>query len=262
MNHIKTILGKALAVVWNDFDFHQAATEEAFYGLLTAFGVSVADSFRISGCTVNIAGVTYTVVAGYICLEGEILKVDAHSVDVQGGEAAYWDIIETNDAAGYKEDSDGTYHDTYKVRKAKLYAAAAPVSGLPYNCDTLQDKIIGLASRDLAEKAYSTVDYSPVLLNGWALGTSATGYTIRYKKDQFGYLELIGVVIPTNRTSDVVFRLPSGFHPIAAQGTFRGRVEEFGGISLACTLDEAGDFTIIGSSAAATAYYIHLRIRL
>ena len=138
---ITTDLG-GFPFVLDDIRFEQDAVRNAFYGILTAWGITDDESFILSGCEVTTGGGNYNVAAGYVVLSGEVFKVDAHSVAIVGGQTYFWQISETNDPAGLKVFEAGPSYNTYKVRKAVVIGSiGTPVSYLPMLAPTIHEKI-------------------------------------------------------------------------------------------------------------------------
>lgn len=178
MNKVLTTNNGGFPVVLNDLRFEQAATRDAFYGLLSAFGVSVADSFIISGCTIAsyLAGGAYA--AGYISLEGEVYKVDAGVLPVLGvGETWYWAVDVSYDSAGLKVFENAASVDTYQVRKAKIISSTTGLAAT-LTTATLADKIRAIVSEGWAAyvPVFTAHDSSDVVVTGGVTVSGITAY--------------------------------------------------------------------------------------
>lgn len=178
MNKVISTNNGGFPVVLNDLRFEQAATRDAFYGLLSAFGVSVADSFIISGCTIAsyIAGGSYA--AGYISLEGEVYKVDAGVLPVLGGgEAWYWAVDVSYDGTGLKVFENAASVDTYQVRKAKIINTTSGLAAT-LTTATLADKIKTIVAPNWASyvPTFAAYDSSDVVVPGGVTVSSLSAF--------------------------------------------------------------------------------------
>lgn len=143
MNKLKTNNTGGWPLELEDLEFAEAATREAFYGLMTAFGIAPQDSFIISGCESSAPNYN----AGYICLNGEILKVVADVIPTPGvGEVLYWDLEISYDSAGREQFENSSTNDTYELRRGVLKAGALSVGTyMPFAAKTLADILADLA---------------------------------------------------------------------------------------------------------------------
>jgi hypothetical protein len=107
-------------------DFSQQATRDTFLALMSAYGIDITEGFIISGCIITGTDEDgYDITEGYICVTGEIFKVDAHSIGPKDVGAQYfWSVLQTNDPAGNVAFADSTVKDIHKVRKARVSQGA------------------------------------------------------------------------------------------------------------------------------------------
>jgi hypothetical protein len=172
----------------DDLGFIQEAPREALYGLFSAFGITKADSFKLSGCQVDVSGNTYTCSAGYIVYEGEVLPVYAHSISSMGTVGFYvktsWDpqgLKEFKPPAGQK--------NTYQLRYAELGNIIPTVSQshMSYNAPTLhqiiKNKILALEE-----------SWSPLSLLNDCNNVGGNYQDCQYKKDNSGKIHLRGTL--------------------------------------------------------------------
>jgi hypothetical protein len=190
----------------DDLRWMDDAYRAAFYGLASAFGITPADSFVLSGCalTIGIVGSDYQYdnTAGYICLAGEIFAVDAQTgLLITPGNTARWDVVTSNDAAGAKVFADGTTYQTYQVRKARLISSA-DTSKMPAAAPTLISKIRSLTS-------YATAWVMPTLEAAY---TNVSGQEVAYRKNTIGNLEIRGNFTASSADGKL-FTLPVNFRP-------------------------------------------------
>lgn len=138
MNKLYSESNAGIPLEWDDMRFEQAAVREAFYGILSGFGILPSESFIISGCTND--GVNST--DGYISLNGEVLKhVGTALPALPGGQVRYWSVEETNDPAGAEGAENGTVVQCYKIRRAVVVSGVAPADYMPLAAKTLANKI-------------------------------------------------------------------------------------------------------------------------
>jgi len=161
MNKLKTDNVGGVSFEWDDWRWEQEAVREAFFGLVSAWGTDPDDSFIISGCGATLNGLNYDIDAGFISLNGEIFKVNAHSVVAALGVGAvhFWEQIVTYDPTGLEATKNAGTVDTYEIRTAVVQNATAPIpSFMPMVAETINQKIFN-----------STANFNvfqTVLLNG------------------------------------------------------------------------------------------------
>jgi hypothetical protein len=170
MNKLKTTFSAGVDFNWDDLAWLQDATRDAFYGLLSAFGIDPDESFILSGCVVTLGPTSASTTAGYISLNGEILKVEAHSIAYDGSSPVVWRLSETDDATGTEQDSTGATVQCYQKRVAVLFQALSYTSEMPYNADNLLERING---------EWTSVTPSTTFISGSSL--SIGGGTFYYK---------------------------------------------------------------------------------
>lgn len=263
MNKLKTVFSKGVPFEWDDIDWFQESVRDAFYGLLTAFGVSAGDSFIISGCSVVITDLgggsyRYTWTDGWIAYKGEICKVVASSVVPSVGDVAYWSIVETNDSSGAEKDSDDNTVQCYKIRQGALVGGVTPAPGtyMPYNAETLANKITAIVEGTYAKKTQPSW-ILPGLANGWAHKSGAGYSSLMYRKNELGYLELKGHVDPSGVTGQTLFTLPAGYRP--AHNVDDVAFYSTNGI---LQIDTSGNVKIPGYQTGYSYYFINFRIPL
>lgn len=178
MNKLKTSYPAGVDFNWDDLAWMQDATRDAFYGLLSAFGIDPDESFILSGCAVTIGPSSASTTAGYIALSGEIYKVSAHSIVYDGSSPVVWRLQETDDATGTETDSTGSTVECYQKRVAVLYQASSYTSEMPYNAQTLQEVI----SEQLnINTEWVTVPYNAAYFTGTSLVMNSTNTKLYYK---------------------------------------------------------------------------------
>ena len=219
MNKLKTDYAGGFKVRLNDIRWEQAAVSEAFYGLMSAFGVSASASIKLSGCDVTIAGSDYTCAAGYISFMGEICKVDSHTTHKNVGEAIMFAIDESYDASGDKTFLDLTTHRTYLIRRAKLVSATIPIGGdhMPYNASYLSDIFVAGIPAEAIQTKLATIEGEwhlvgesgePDFQNGWYYAGSGFA-TVAFMKETLNDIVLKGYAKNDTPAHGAIFTLPA-----------------------------------------------------
>lgn len=115
MNKLDTTKTGGQPFVLDDIRFNDTAYRNAFNSILKVFGTNLI----VQGCEVN----GNDVAAGYVLLNGELIKVDAH---VRTGD--YYSKVTTYDAAGNKTFKNGQIQDVYEINRAVCAAGAGPLA--------------------------------------------------------------------------------------------------------------------------------------
>lgn len=214
MNKLVTNFNNGFSFRTDDLRWLTDSFTDSIQAFFSAFGGTAPNSYRLSGCNISIQHV-YTIVttAGYIVLNGEVLKVDAHSVTVEAGHTAKWDVEETNDVAGTKLDSLGNSHQCYLVRKGKLVdtVVSTPPTYMPYNAEFIHEKIKNLVNATEEAWHYVGTFGNPAFENGWE-NTGSNVEDLRFKKTVDGRVQIEGHIRNDNFSS-LIFTLPEGYRP-------------------------------------------------
>ncbi len=121
MNNLKTTDTGGFPFRLDDIRFLNDAYRIAFADIIT--GIVKQRLAIIHGCDVTYMGLFHRVEEGAIAYAGEVWHVDEHDVLWAAEtfpEAPVWVMYEQFDALGNKIFKDGTQHNTYAVRKAKI----------------------------------------------------------------------------------------------------------------------------------------------
>jgi len=254
MNKLKTDNTGGWPLELDDMDFAEAAVREAFYGLMSAFGIAPQDSFIISGCAPDSGNYD----AGYICLNGEILKVVGAVIPTPGGgEVLYWDLDITYDTAGREQFENSSTNDTYQIRRGKLKSATLTADTyMPFEADTLAEKLATLAIEQIpnVQDPEHTVGDGATGLGTTFLGSDPwTSYNVAVKffKDINGVVHLSGNVLVPTVAGTQIFQLPVGYRPAQDRSVILSRSRVFSsGNSCRCWIrangmiePQSGDFT-------------------
>lgn len=146
MNQFKTDINGGLPVFLDDIRFMDAYNRDTFKGMASAFGLTKTDSYRLSGAVATITGTDVAVTAGYICLEGEVYPVAAHSLSGYNPATStlYWDVYEIAAIEGDKTFESTSVHSTYIIRTAVVKKSIGLLTAgtyMPHNAPLLLDKI-------------------------------------------------------------------------------------------------------------------------
>ena len=115
-------------VYLGDIDFMQSAVAGALLNLLKGYTGQDSPTAILYGVEVSIGLNSVSWTAGVVCLDGEILPVEA---GVISGTTGYFDIISATDGA--RTFGDGQSHDCFEVRSAAIVPTVTswPVAGTP-----------------------------------------------------------------------------------------------------------------------------------
>ena len=265
MDKLKVNYSKSVPLVWDDYAWMQEAILDMIKGITSAYG----ENFIMSGCEVTITVVNsetnnYSWTAGYIVISGELLKVDAGNIDIDNPNHAIWQVHSSWNVNGTKVDSDGNSVDCYNIRKAKIVSSVLIESITAIESIQKINAIISEFSSTVYAKKNDPTAWTYVLnyQNGWKSSTSgATGYGVRYRIDQFGYLEIQGNLDPSDASDNLVFTLDSTYRP-STPGFHIGIVISHSGIILSFQYNHNGDFTLVGFASQEAGYYINTRFKL
>ena len=144
MNKLKTDNLGGVSFDWDDWRWEQDGVKEAFFGLVSAWGIDPADSFIISGCESTLNGLNYDIAAGFVALNGEIYKVDNHSVLVAlgAGDTHFWQENISFDPAGLEATKNAGAVNTYEIRRAVVVNGTIPVpTFMPMLAESIHVKI-------------------------------------------------------------------------------------------------------------------------
>jgi hypothetical protein len=178
MNKLKTSFSAGVDFNWDDLDWMQAAVRDALYGFLGAFGIDPEDSFILSGCEVTLGPDSASTTAGYLALNGEICKVEAHSITYDGESDVIWVLGETDDPSGTETDSNGNTVQCYQKRVARLQVASSYDGAMPYYAPTL---IQVIATELGLDTSWTSIPFNATYFGGTSLVMNGSGTKIYYK---------------------------------------------------------------------------------
>ena len=201
MNNLKTNFTAPVPIEWDDIEWMQQAFKDSFNSLISGIG----DTFIISGCEVTEpGGDILNVAAGWVAIDGEILKVAAQSIDLSGGGSAQYLLEEVDDPTGSESDLDGNTVECYQVRRAKLVSAGGSLSAFG---DKLSDKFKSLVFDSETSWTQATLgaNFSHVI-----------GNEVKYRINKIGNVEIMGQFTATTEEGNL-FTLPSAYRPSKEQ---------------------------------------------
>ncbi len=129
MDKLITSNNGGFAFVLDDLRWMDQGYREAFFGVLSAFGVAANETFILSGCNRSVSGSVVSISEGYVAMEGEIHHLAAQAYPVPSpGQTEYFAESLTYDPLGTKVYKNGDSNDAYEIRKAKIEVSATPPS--------------------------------------------------------------------------------------------------------------------------------------
>ena len=199
MNKLLSNINGGIDFTWDDIRWEQDAVREAFAGLLSAFG-NDPKGFIISGCERHVGPTTITWSAGWIFLNGEILKILSGSMSgLVNSDWTYFDVEITYDTSGTEIlEAGGPSIETYQIRRGKVIdKGSALITELPF----VYSKRLSNSINEM-NKSESTdwIDGHP----------SAFAENVWYRKDSCGFVHLKGFF---EGGKVIRFILPEGFRP-------------------------------------------------
>jgi hypothetical protein len=213
MNRLKTTDTGRMPFVLDDLRFSEEAIREAIYGLISAFGIEPRDSFRLSGCEISINGSVYSTTAGYICLNGEVLKVDAHNVTLVNGQGIKWAVGVSYDPSGNKIFADHNAHDCYEIRRGILISQSVGMNDMDATAPYLIDLI--KTNSNLCEAWHNVGENGePAFEQTWANKSGED--VVAFRKDNQNVVHIKGIATISSGHG-AIFTLPLGYRPSATR---------------------------------------------
>jgi hypothetical protein len=172
MNKLDTTKLGGYDFAMDDLRFNDDSYRDALNNILRGFG----DNFIVSGCTVNVNDIS----AGYIMLDGELLKVDAH---VRTGN--YYAKTSTFDPSGHVTMKSGVEVDIYVKYRGVCSGGAGNLAyngtriSLPYSKAEVDQKIADLI--DVAPAALNTLNELAAALGDDSNFAGSITYALTYK---------------------------------------------------------------------------------
>ncbi len=170
MNNFKTDYDGGLPLVLDDFRWIDEGYRKAFYGIMSAFGVTDQETFILSGCTRSVSSGTVSITEGYVSIGGEVCYVPPHSYsEPGGGDVEFWVVDLSFDSAGLKTFQNSSLNNAYEVRSAVVSVGSVVPPGSTSYGDT---KTI---FQIMAEKIPDITGIKRYCANLTQTGTSAPG---------------------------------------------------------------------------------------
>lgn len=214
MNKLITNIEGQMPFVLDDIRWFADGIYDAFANLIETLGGNMI----LFGCETSPSGNNYEVSAGALALDGEIYKVDAHTAIGESG-AGYADWYFVPDisysAEGTKTFGNGTIHETYEIRKAKLiYSETEPAAPFMRKETGIRyiDKLFSKLESELNDKAnvWSTVSS---VVNDLMTGITASETPFRFiKKLGIVYIEASLLNFAFTYSGEI-YTLPVGYRP-------------------------------------------------
>jgi len=212
MNKKLTFTGGEPNINWDDVLRDPIANRAAIFAIMEAIlpaNPAIDEGFIISGCDVTVVpNTSATTTAGYIWLNQEILKVDAHT-ELDGLTSNAYRFIKdtTYDANGTKTFNDSVSRETWQKNRAILDNVSSVGTSMDaVSAKTMLEYIAINGLEYIAEQLQADpwTDFSGSLGSGW----SAT--TAKYRVDAQGYLEIFFEALdPSGASTSSVYTLPT-----------------------------------------------------
>lgn len=230
----------------DDLIQEQNNIRDAFKGILSRFGLTEANGVILSGCEITNNGVDYTIADGYVAIDGEVFKVDSHTVTMSltGSDKHIWSIEETANPNGNESLENASTVDTYLNRRAKVIVDDP--GGNPYMpMEAPRVNVIGSGLNKAYEVGITQVNgstYIPFNSPGGGAHWPGIGadplQPLTVYKDINGMVHIQGAVQLGSITTGKICDLPAGLRP---QATHIGQMFEVVEISSVLKVDYGQD---------------------
>ena len=175
MDKLKLNLTGRMPLLLEDLEFQDTYFREAIEGILKAYDNVPNVGFVVSGCQFTAPNLS----AGFIYLNGELIKVNAQTVNSASG--SFYITRTASDTTARIFGDETQKNVRTEVRGVGGYYMVEPTAGVSLN-DTLIKRIMSLPTNDV-----------------WATQTLNSGYshgspTLRYRLNKIGHVEISGVV--------------------------------------------------------------------
>lgn len=122
---------------WQHFIYMQDAAQKTFRDAYSDY-LELADSFFVSGVAITQSavgsGTSYTVTEGVVCLRGEFLPVEAHSILKTASQVVYFEVRDVGEDTTPAGNQDGVTDHVLRKRTARLgVASVEPSVWMPVN---------------------------------------------------------------------------------------------------------------------------------
>jgi hypothetical protein len=208
MDKLKTNFDGGYPIYLDDYRYFDAAYRHGFESIVKAtLGNDSACS--LFGCTVTDSPASFSVSAGAIAFNGEILQVDAHSC-VKATGVYVWLVFTEDDPDGEKELEGGTVIQAYEKRRAKML----DVSNVPEGTASESTFFLNYSLYDIYRKNLHLVKKS-----GWKKATLSDGINhfddspVTYCKNAVNQLEIRGSFGVASISNRLIMTLPFGYRP-------------------------------------------------
>lgn len=197
-----------------DLTLLQNSSIEALTSLLSEFHDSSNNQYIISGCEMLVAAGTITLSPGVMVINGEVMEVAAQVIaEPVFPNHVYFGIQTSYDPVGTRLFLDGTTHETWEVKTAKLFSGAAlPANTLDYNeVPNIHNQIRErLKSNSQPWQEIGSYNSPPGAL--YLPGTTLKRYAMI---DCDGFVNFDGVMYSEDPSlNQVQFNIPAPFRPL------------------------------------------------
>lgn len=176
-----------IPLVNNDFRWSDASIRDFIDNHLSDFAVTIAGNgnFYLSGVDITYSVPNYVITAGYVYIDGEIVKVDAQTcspASLLPGEEFRFEVVETYDTTGDKTTRSGASISTYRKRRAvpTIVTSTDPLtdSQLVFALTASQERIQDKIDKLLGSVTYTEQNY---VTNGERITDSIDALDVKLK---------------------------------------------------------------------------------
>ena len=187
MDKLKLNLPERMPLMLDDLYWMEGYLSDSIQAILKAFDTDASHGFVVNGCTVSGTSIS----AGYIYLNGELIKVYAQTLAVTAGDIYFTisNVEDTNRLFG-----DANSQPVRINRKGVPQYSTSVVNNSVKIDDTLQKRI----AEGLPNGSFQTL----ALESGYSHGSP----TLRIRKNAIGNIEITGIV---NGGAGVFAHMPS-----------------------------------------------------
>jgi len=176
-----------IPLVNDDFRWSDESIRDFIDNHLSDFAVTIGGNgnFYLSGVNISYSFPDYTITAGYVYIDGEIVKVDAQTcspLSLLAGEEFRFEVVETYDVTGNKTTRNGSSIFTYNKRRAvpTIVTSTDPLtdSQLVFEVTASQERLQEKIDKLLGSVTYTEHNY---IANGEKITDSIDALDVQLK---------------------------------------------------------------------------------
>ena len=249
MNYLQTLLG-GFELYLDDLEFIQESVLNAFRGQISHL-VEHQPTFVLSGCEITVTGSdTINIADGWVVVAGNLLRCEAHSIEVNDQEQKVRFELSTEDIEApesLKTKDNGTTYYSHKNRLARLETDLSGIASLDSCTYSLDD---GLKHWFTYRDVMAGKEQKIQMQGNWSFSGSRRPF---YQKDFYGMVQVGGKTpfeaSSSNPFSMTIGTLPSGSRP---ENDLFGMFSSETNLRSVRISASTGEITILGSSFVTT----------